>query len=148
MIPLSGNAIEGESTLRLNKALTNLTMVMVHLYKYNAATKSYEKYDTYNRYIAFTGKTGDTFSNEFSFTDLENGKYQLVQLVGPHNQYGNIPSPIARLREYRFAVGDVQSGIVDGRIVRVCVSAEEVQDALRDLSRGLYIVNGRKVAVK
>ena len=165
VIPLSGNAIEGESTLRLNKALTNLTMVMVHLYKYNAATKSYEKYDTYNRYIAFTGKTGDTFSNEFSFTDLENGKYQLVQLVGPHNQYGNIPSPIARLREYRFAVGDVQSGIdsvaaadesagdniiygVDGRIVRVCVSAEEVQDALRDLSRGLYIVNGRKVAVK
>ena len=56
VIPLSGNAIEGESTLRLNKALTNLTMVMVHLYKYNAATKSYEKYDTYNRYIAFTGK--------------------------------------------------------------------------------------------
>ena len=62
-------------------------------------------------------------------------------------------------------MGDVQSGIdsvaaadesagdniiygVDGRIVRVCVSAEEVQDALRDLSRGLYIVNGRKVAVK
>lgn len=165
VIPVDVMYITGSCTLRLNESFPSRTMVISYLYKYNEDEMVYEEYKRNGSYILFSGNKGSTINPQFSFTGLGDGKYKLEVLAGPENRYGDVPDPIARLGEYRFAVGNYQSGItlpeesvaqtgdniiygIDGRTVRICGSAEEVSDALRSLAPGLYIVNGRKVAVR
>lgn len=157
-----GSTITGKANFKANNGVNS--GVAINLHMFNNSTGKYELKQRGGRWNFSCGK-GANFSFSFDFTNLAPGKYKLECLFGQFNSNLDIPSPIATCDFYRFNTGDPSTLIevpavaeetagdnviysIDGRVIRRCASADEVQSALSELQPGLYIANGRKVVVK
>lgn len=161
VIPYPYTSIAGTANFVANQQLS--TGASVDLYMYNNTTGSYELKQKGSRWTFNSGQ-GSGLSLPFNFSNVAEGRYKLVYKFGELSNY-DIPSPIATCDFYRFNTGDPSTLIevpavaeetagdnviysIDGRVIRRCASADEVQSALSELQPGLYIANGRKVVVK
>lgn len=158
VIPLKTMNLKGDCQIKLNQDLTG-TDIIIYLYQYDETSKKYGNKKYPARYITVTGSAGTSFSLQFNFSGLTDGKYMLSIQGGTVDSNHDIKSPIFNLNEYRFLVGtatgieeciqpvsDAPVVIYNLQGVKVAeTTATRVSEVLHQQPKGIYIVGGRKV---
>ena len=159
---VSGTELKGKYTVKANEDITNQS-ILVTLYKYNdqGGNGEYVIHDNYfNGYIYKQFPAGAATSIDFNFSDLAPGRYKLEIACGTWNSGTNqiedaiwsddtycfeltTPTGIQTIKKdsaKSFAIYNLQG-------MKVGEASPATADAvLRQLPKGVYIVNGRKVS--
>lgn len=159
VVPVSGNAIEGECTVKLNEALSN-TNLFVSLFQYNSAAGTYSEYPRIRySWSTISGSAGQSTTLTFSFTDLPDGKYMIKIAAGTFNTESyKIDPEIWSDDNYCVTIGTASgiAGVTEtadaptaiytltGTHVAT-VKASQVAATLQTLPKGIYVVNGKKL---
>lgn len=157
---VSGTELKGKYTLKANKDIVDKS-IHVTLYKYNNEKNSYEVYERSNSWITFSNyPKGASSDIKFDFTNLPSGRYKLLIACGSIDR--SIPEikdaiwfddtycfelttptgilTINKDSAKSFAIYNLQG-------MKVGEASPATADAvLRQLPKGVYIVNGKKVS--
>lgn len=157
---VSGKELKGKYTLKANEDIVNKS-IHVTLYKYNNEKNSYEVYERSNSWITFSNyPKGASSDIQFDFTNLPSGRYKLLIACGSIDR--SIPEikdaiwsddtycfelttptgilTINKDSAKSFAIYNLQG-------MKVGEASPATADAvLRQLPKGVYIVNGKKVS--
>lgn len=163
---ISGNNIKGSYTLTANQTIAAGTQFTTFLLKYNEQTGMYDDYNkqAYPNGIPVSSfnkdmPSGYTFTMNFAFTNLPDGKYIVRPEVGTlkASTYYYMQPELWYDDSHVYAIGTatgISSPSLDSnRTVNVYnlqgVKVATVSiDKINTLPHGLYIVNGKKVVVK
>ncbi|GEM_PF-6573863 len=174
LFPLNGNTLKVTFDVVTNHTLPAVIssdrdyklQCQVNLHKYDETTGEYStaNYGNFdNGYHNLSERGGDvTQVTTKASRPLSVGKYKLDITTG-YRCYQYVNKTLASHQSYRFTVADPQTtGIenvsadsaraegdniiyaIDGRIIRRCATAQEIEETIRTLVPGIYIANGKK----
>lgn len=131
------------------------TAELFHIYSISLRKSDYSYYETATNVEAVEGAEHPTFKITFANNATESGEYDFVMYEGAFNIDGAQTSPEVRVLVTVDSKLAGISGIAseDGKYTVVSLSGivilkDAEASALENLPKGIYIINGKKVAVK